>query len=183
MVIIGLGNPGEKFEKTKHNAGFMAVDFFVKKNQLSGFEMQKKLLSEISKNKNVILAKPQTFMNKSGEAAKKVMVFYKLKNKDLLLINDDSDLPLGKIKFSKGSGSGGHKGVDSVIKNLKKNDFARLRIGIGNPKKHIPAEKIVLQKLSKDEEKIMKKTISKVCEAMDYYIKEGLEKTMNIYNR
>lgn len=139
ILIIGLGNPGKRYKSTRHNIGFQIVD-------------------EFSDGKGVIIAKPQTFMNRSGEAVKALIKFYKIKSENLWVIHDDIDLPVGKIRISKNRGSAGHKGVASIIKKLKTKDFYRIRIGIqpktGKPK---DVEKFVLQKFTKEEEKILKK--------------------------
>ncbi|MDO8633420.1 MAG: aminoacyl-tRNA hydrolase, partial [Candidatus Wildermuthbacteria bacterium] len=116
QLIVGLGNPGKKYEKTRHNAGFMVLD-----------ELEKKELPQTR------LLKPDTFMNNSGGAVKKEMQKLKIKNQSLIIIHDDIDIPLGKIKVSKGSGSAGHKGVESIIQSLGTKEFIRIRIGILPP--------------------------------------------------
>ena len=183
IAIIGLGNPGEKFEKTRHNAGFMAVDLFAKNNEFGDFELEKKFEALVSKEGKVLLAKPETFMNNSGKAVKKIAASYKLKAKDFIIVHDDIDLPVGKIKISVNRGSAGHKGVESVITAIGNKDLVRVRIGIqpakGKPKE---AEKIVIKDFTPDEEKIMKKTIKTVVEALECFVESGLEKTMNQFN-
>jgi len=179
FIIVGLGNPGAKFNKTRHNIGFEILDFFAKKNGPPDFALSKKYESLISKNDDVMLVKPQTFMNDSGAAVKKIIsnTNYQM----LIVVHDDIDLPLGKIKFSKDSGAGGHKGVESIIKNLGNNNFTRLKIGIAtNDKK---AEEVVLQKFTKEEKEILHGVIEKSAQALQYLIDNGLEKTMNEYNR
>jgi len=163
IIIVGLGNPGKKFDHTRHNAGFEVLDFFAKENDFPEDE--------------VLLIKPQTFMNESGKA----VLPYKFKIKDLVVVHDDIDMPLGKIKFVKDSTSGGHKGVDSIIQTLGTKDFIRLKIGIatGDHK----AEEVVLQKFSPQEKEILDEVIKKSAEALKYLIENGLEKTMNEYNK
>jgi len=200
LIIIGLGNPGEKFEKTRHNLGFRALDFFAFKNNFSDFEFSKKYESLISQKiysnilqniritnnpeeQKIILVKPQTFMNNSGLAVKKLTKSYPLDANPLIIIHDDIDLPLGKLKISKNSGAGGHKGVDSIINNLGKNDFIRFKIGIcpekGKPKS---VESFVIKKFIKEELETIGETIKKTSDALNLFIKEGLEKTMNQFN-
>lgn len=183
IAIIGLGNPGEQFEKTRHNAGFMAVDLFAKKNGFDEFEIEKKFEALVSKKGKVLVVKPQTFMNNSGKAVKKIAAGYKLKAKDFVIIHDDIDLPVGKLKISVNRGSAGHKGVESVIKAIGNKGLVRFRVGIqpakGKPKE---AEKIVIKDFSPDEEKAIKKTIKKVVEALECFMKDGLDKTMNQFN-
>ena len=201
MLIVGLGNPGEKYEKTRHNLGFMAVDNI--RTQIQGFSCwreEKKLLAKISEgeieSKKVILAKPQTFMNLSGKSVKILTKTYNPEPKNLIIIHDDIDLLLGKIKIATGRGAAGHKGVESIIKALgtpkeaaeatptrQAKNLVRFRIGIqpksGKPKN---VEKFVLQKFNNEEEKIINEVIKKTAEAIETILKEGLEKTMNRYN-
>ncbi len=167
ILIVGLGNPGKKYEKTRHNVGTRAID------ELKVLDL-----------KNVILVKPKTFMNESGKAVKPLIEKYKIKPEDLIVIHDDIDLPLGKIRIVKNRGSAGHKGVESIIRELKTENFIRFRIGIqpqsGKPKN---PENFVLQKFNKEEEKIVKEeVIKKIAEASELFLKEGLEKTMTKYN-
>lgn len=175
-VIVGLGNPGPKFKYTRHNAGFMALDFFAKKNQFPDFVFSQKYQSEISEHENVLLVKPQTFMNESGAAVKSL----KLHTESFIVVRDDIDLPLGSIKFSKDSGSGGHKGVDSMIENLGNNHFVQLKIGIATGQEK--AQEVVLKKFTKEERELLQGVIEKSAEALDYCLQNGIEKTMNGYN-
>ena len=181
VIIIGLGNPGEKFTNTRHNAGFTAVDFFAKKNGFPDFELEKKYDSLVSEEKKVLIAKPQTFMNKSGSAVKKIIA--KNKKADVIVLHDDIDLPLGKFKIVINRGSAGHKGVESVIKAIGNKNLIRLRVGVqpvkGKPKS---PESFAIKDFSDEEQKIVNKTIKKVAEALDCFIENGLEKTMNKFN-
>ncbi len=178
IIIIGLGNPGEKFEGTKHNAGFTAVDFFAKENDFPEFELEKKYNSLVSKKGVVLIAKPQTFMNKSGQAAKKIA---KNNKGQIILAHDDADLPVGKLKIVANRGSAGHKGVESVIKAVGNKNLVRVRLGIATGKKS--AEDIVLKKFSKKEMEEFQQCIKKSAKALNYFIENGLEKTMNEFNR
>ena len=167
ILIVGLGNPGKKYEKTRHNVGTRAIDEL-----------------EVLGLKNVILVKPNTFMNESGKAVKPLIDKYKIKPGDLIVIHDDIDLPLEKIRIVRNRGSAGHKGVESIIKELKTENFIRFRIGIqprpGKPKN---PENFVLQKFNKDEEKTVKEVIKKTAEAIEFSLKTGLEKAMSKYNK
>jgi len=166
LIIVGLGNPGEKYKNTRHNVGFQAIDEIAANFQFSIFNFQSIFNAQISKgqiaNEKIILVKPQTFMNLSGETVKTLIKNLKLKIKNLVVIHDDIDLPLGKIKISKNRGSAGHKGVKSIIKETGTKDFIRIRIGI-QPKEGKPrnVEKFVLRKFNKEEEKILKEAIKK----------------------
>ncbi len=134
-LIIGLGNPGEEYKDARHNVGFMTVDVIARKEG-SKFSFEKKFNAEVAKsrfnNKPAILAKPFTFVNKSGEAARKLKLFYKIKPADIVVIHDDLDIEFGSFKLSFAKHSGGHRGVQSVIDGLKTDKFWRLRIGTAN---------------------------------------------------
>ena len=199
ILVVGLGNPGKKFEKTRHNVGFRAVDGFQEKNNFPVFKLSKKYLAEISEgalgDAKVILAKPQTFMNNSGRAVKLLTRNYKLKAKSLFIVHDDIDLPFGKIRISAGRSAASHKGVESIIKELKTphqtlrvgtgqaKNFVRFRIGI-QPKTGKPENisEFVLQKFDREEEKTLKEVIKKAIEAIETAIKEGVEKAMMKFN-
>jgi PTH1 family peptidyl-tRNA hydrolase len=178
-IIIGLGNPGKKFENTRHNVGFMAIDKFAKENNFPDFKLQKKYESLVSENENIILAKPQTFMNESGKAIK--LIIKNLKIKNFVVIHDDIDLLVGKIKIVKDRGSAGHKGIESIIKSVGNENLIRVRIGIGSENKQ-EAKKIVLKNFSVEEKIILESAIKKTAEAIDTLINEGLEKAMNQFN-
>jgi PTH1 family peptidyl-tRNA hydrolase len=191
IIIIGLGNPGEKFKNTRHNAGFLVLDEFAKINNFESFKLQKKITAEISsafvktsadKEEEVLLVKPQTFMNESGKSVQKIISNLKFQISNLIVVHDDIDLPVGEIKIVKNRGSAGHKGVESIIKELDSSDFIRFRIGIAL-QKEIKAKKIVLKNFSKEEQKIMKVAISKTAKALEFCIQNGPEKTMNEYNK
>lgn len=181
IIIVGLGNPGEKFKNTRHNVGFMAVDFFARKNDFPEFEFSKKYDSLVSKKNMIMLAKPKTFMNESGKAVKKIIS--KNKKGDLVVVHDDIDIKLKKLKIVKKRGSAGHKGVESVIKNIGNEELIRLRIGIqpdkGKPKN---PKNFVIKKISGEEKEILNSAITKASDALDYFIENGLEKTINKYN-
>jgi len=168
-LIIGLGNPGEEYKKTRHNAGFLAVDKLVLSIKYQVLNAQSKFNAEISQgminNEKVILIKPQTFMNESGKAVKAITDYYKIQTEDIIVIHDDLDIPLGEYKISKNKNSGGHKGVQSIIDHLGTKDFTRIRIGIGvqDLSCKIPTEKFVLEKFSKDEMEIIEKVINEIC--------------------
>jgi len=164
LLIIGLGNPGWKFQKTRHNLGFRVVDELVRKNNFPIFKLSKKFLAEISEGKiadqKVILAKPQTFMNLSGKSVKKLTNNLQLTTYNLWVIHDDLDLPLGKIRISVGRGAAGHKGVESIIKELKTKNFVRFRVGVKPKTSNLKPEtldRFVLRKFTREEEKILKK--------------------------
>ena len=182
VAIFGLGNPGKEYENTRHNAGRMAVEYFAKKNELKNFILDKKSNSLISKNPKVLAVLPETFMNKSGFSAAKLFKTKK-ENKDLVVIHDDLDLPLGKIKISYGKNSGGHKGVESIMRALKTKNFYRIRIGVISGKNK-PADilKFIIGKFKPAEEKEFKKILKKIAEALEIIINDSPERAMSEFN-
>lgn len=182
-LIVGLGNPGKKYAKNRHNLGFLVVDNFAK-SQGVFWQINKNLLSFFVKRPDYVLAKPTTFVNQSGSAVKTVADFYKIAPRDILVIHDDLDLPFGKIRLTFGGASAGHKGVESVMAGLGTADFGRLRIGIGRPALRAPAdvEKYVLSDFLPSEKPKLTSLIKKCQEAITSYLKEGLEATSNLFN-
>ena len=194
ILIVGLGNPGPKYKSTRHNIGFMTIDNLqLTIDNFSNWKLDKKSNSLIASGQmsmvngqklKVILAKPQTFMNLSGKSVKSLVNFYKITRPGLVVIHDDIDIPLGKIRIVKNRGAAGHKGVESIIRELGIKDFWRVRIGIcpkaGKPKN---IEKFVLQKFNKKEEEILKKIIEKSIEAIELSLKSGIEKAMQGFNK
>src|SRR6266481_8990924 len=147
-LVIGLGNPGEKYQKTRHNAGWLALDFFREKFNFGKIEKFGK--SEISKSpaefRNGLFVYPQTFMNESGEAILELLNFYKLSREDILVLHDEIDLPLGAIRFTESSSAAGHNGVKSIIEKLGSQAFKRIRIGVESRenKSQVPTDVFVL---------------------------------------
>jgi len=184
-LIVGLGNPGKRYEKTRHNIGFKAVEEIAKAFALPNFTSKSIFKAEISKGiynkKNIILAKPKTFINLSGIAVKTLIK--SLKTKELIVIHDDIDIPFGRIRIADNRGAANHKGVESIIKELKTKNFVRLRIGI-KPKIKIKAlDRFVLQRFNKEEEKIVNEVIKKTAEAVGMIVSKGVQKSMNTYNK
>ena len=161
-LIIGIGNPGKEYENTRHNLGFLFIDALAKHLNAPDFEFNKKLNSEISEV-GLRIAKPQTFINKSGDAILALSKFFKIKPENILVVHDDIDILWSNFKFSFGRSSAGHKGVESIIKSLKTKNFWRLRIGIQPTlKKHVSADKIILKKFTPAELKTLNQTIKKI---------------------
>ena len=155
-LLVGLGNPGPKYEQTRHNVGFLALDYLTKELGLE-FSEHKKTKSLIAKNSELILLKPLTFMNLSGEAVVAALNFFKLTKDDLVVIHDDLDIDLGKIKTTDSSRAAGNNGIQSIINLLGTQDFFRVRVGIRTPERDlIPAEKFVLERFKKEELEIIK---------------------------
>ena len=183
-LIVGLGNIGNKYTFTRHNAGFMLIDSIALNAELS-FKENSKLKCLFTKfvnnNEEYLLIKPTTFMNLSGEAVRAVSDYYKIDIKDILIVYDDLSLELGKIRFRPNGSDGGHNGIKSIIQHLGTKDIARLKIGIG-PQPNIPAEVFVLQNFSKEELDKLKDSISKAKEGIYCYFTKGLAEAQNKYN-
>lgn len=183
-LIAGLGNIGNNYAFTRHNAGFMVVDKMALDNNAT-FKEVSKLRSLITNvragGEEYLLIKPTTYMNLSGEAIQLVMNYYKIPVSDLLVVYDDLSLELGKIRYRANGSDGGHNGIKSIIKNLNTKDFARLKVGIG-PQPNIPSEAFVLQKFPDADLKQLKSVLDKSVESIEYYFKNGIAKTQNLYN-
>jgi PTH1 family peptidyl-tRNA hydrolase len=186
ILIVGLGNPGLKYKKTRHNVGFIVLEAFLQKLTRVGkgnWEKSAKFNAEIAKaGPDLILAKPQSFMNASGGPVAKLVRFYQVKPENFYLVHDDVDLPLGKIKIAIGQGSAGHRGVESVIKSLGRQDFVRLRVGVSRNQK-ISTDKFVLMSFNLWERAKLKPVIKKSVEALEIILKEGAEKAASRYNQ
>lgn len=193
IIIVGLGNPGKDYERTPHSVGFLVVDSLAKTGAFPSFAMETDGLLTSQKELDglaIILAKPQTFMNNSGREVAKLLKRENLGRKksypNLWVVNDDLDLPLGKIRIAENRGSAGHKGVQSIIDRLKTKNFVRFRIGIKKPGLaggKIPADKFVLKKFSKTGGPAFDAAIEKTAAAIRLAISEGLKKAMTEYNK
>lgn len=180
-LITGLGNIGEKYCFTRHNAGFMILDKWAVDENFS-FKEEKKLKCFIARKNDIIFIKPTTFMNLSGEAVRAVMDYFKINVSDILIIYDDIALDLGTIRFRGNGSDGGHNGIKSIIKHVGTQNFARLKIGIG-PQPNIPSENYVLQNFPKDDLPKLKDVLKHAIEASEYYLENGMEKAQNMFNR
>ncbi|WP_031516464.1 aminoacyl-tRNA hydrolase [Desulfofalx alkaliphila] len=181
-MIVGLGNPGSNYSQTRHNVGFMAVDLLAKK---LGTEVSKNkykaLIAETKIDKQrVLLVKPQTYMNLSGEAVGSLARWYKIAAQDVVVIYDDMDLTLGRLRIRPQGGPGGHNGMKSIIAHLGTNNFPRIRIGIGRPA--VDAVNYVLGKFSTEEWDQMEKTLALAAEAAEALVMHGINTAMNKYN-
>lgn len=182
-IIVGLGNPGEKYLKTRHNVGFMVVDRFAQ--QLEVDCTQRKFQSLFCKKsveqEDVVLLKPQTYMNLSGVAVKEVMDMYKCPIQDIMVVCDDLDMSLGKIRIRRNGGCGGHRGLKSIAERLGSTDFARLKIGIGRPMNGDPSD-YVLSAFTAEEDQVKAEVIDNACQALKTWMFEGVEACMNKFN-
>jgi len=182
-AIVGLGNPGAKYSKTRHNVGFMVIDEISKKE---GFEFKERPLFLISKgsfgSEDLVLVKPLTFMNRSGLAVKEVLSSFNIPSERLIVIQDDLDMDVGRIKIRKTGSSGGHNGIRSIIEGIGTKDFIRVKIGIGKDP-FIPAEDYVLSKFKPEERPIIKEAIQTAVDAIEGILRDGIDRAMNIYNK
>jgi PTH1 family peptidyl-tRNA hydrolase len=184
FLIVGLGNPGREYRENRHNTGFMLVDRLAVKLNARFSRLQSKALvaSTSYQERKLILAKPQTFMNLSGQAVQGLLHFYKLPLTNLLVAHDDIDLPLGTIRLRPDGGSAGQKGMSSVLERLGTDEFPRLRLGIGRPPGQMQAPDYVLQDFSDADLKFISATLDDAAEAVLTFVVEGLEAAMNKYN-
>lgn len=180
-LIAGLGNPGKSYENNRHNIGFVILDDFAK---IKGFSWKysQDFMGYFIKKEEFILLKPQTFMNKSGESVRNVSSYFRIRNSDILVVHDEMDLDFSRIKLSFDGLSAGHNGIDSVISALGVVDFNRLRVGIGRPEDKIDPAKYVLMDFESEEKKELPKLIKRCEAAIDAYLIEGVQATMNRFN-
>ena len=186
-IIVGLGNPGREYERTRHNLGFMVLDQLaldLGAGDFKGSRFKADTLQAEKEGSKILLVKPATFMNLSGEAVGRVLGFYKKGGDSLLVIHDDMDLPLGRMKFAAEGSSGGHRGIESIIEALGTPSFHRLRLGVGHP---VPGRgdsvDYVLSPFSKEEGKEVTEVLNRSVEAVTFYTQNGIVKTMERFNR
>jgi PTH1 family peptidyl-tRNA hydrolase len=183
-LLVGLGNPGREYRETRHNVGFMVIDRLGKSMGIPITKVQSKALVGTGhfQSHKIILAKPQTYMNLSGQAISALARFYKLPLDHLLVAHDDLDLPYGTLRLRPGGGSGGQKGIASTLEQLGSSDFARLRIGIGRPPGQMSAADYVLQNFSPQESEVLEAILDRAKKAIETFIEQGLDTAMNLFN-
>jgi peptidyl-tRNA hydrolase, PTH1 family len=184
-MIIGLGNPGQEYKDTRHNIGFKVVELLVHELgiKLDGKRFQSRNARTRLAEKEVMFLCPATFMNLSGSSVRQCADYYKVDLEDILVIHDDLDLPMGRIKIARQGGAGGHKGVQSIINHLGGASFPRIRVGIGRPRYNEPIETFVLSPFYKDEREIAYEMIRIGAEACRSAILDGVDAAMNRINR
>jgi PTH1 family peptidyl-tRNA hydrolase len=182
-LIVGLGNPGRKYAHNRHNVGFQCLDRLAQAHGLSFTQRRVKASLALGKiaDVRVVLARPLTYMNLSGQAVRPLVSFYKLSLEDILVIHDDLDLPLGTTRLRPEGGSGGHKGIRSIIEALGSQAFPRLRVGIGRPPGN-DAVSYVLSDFTADEQITLESVYERVVAAAELFLREGIEAAMNAYN-
>ena len=183
-LIVGLGNPEPEYSKTRHNMGFDVInklsakyEIEVKKEKFNGL-----FGSGVIEGKKVILLKPQTFMNASGECVEKFAKFYKIEAKDIITIFDDIDIETGTMKIRKKGGAGSHNGMKSVVEELQSTDFARIRVGIGQPEFKSDMINYVIGKVPQEEQEILQQGVEKAAKAVEEILKNGIDIAMNKFN-
>jgi len=185
-LIVGLGNPGKEYINTRHNIGFSILEIFngLPNYDNLSFNVDKKFHGYIAKDQNIILLKPITFINNSGQAVRAVADYYKIKSEDILIIHDDLDITFGDIKIQQNKSAAGHNGVSSIISHLGSNNFWRLRFGIkGESRGQIPGDKYVLSKFSSEEEVILLKKILIAVNVIQNFIDNGPKIAVQKYNQ
>ncbi len=185
-LIAGLGNPGREYERTRHNAGFLVAERFAKLRRVS-WSVEERLNARVARaqldDRRLILCEPLTFMNASGEAVSRVLNYFRVSPARLMVVVDDADLPLGQLRLKPGGSSGGHHGLESVEQHLGLRDYARLRVGIGRTadgRRDIAGH--VLGKFSAAEEPMLEQVLSRCCQQLECWLRDGLAKAMNQFN-
>lgn len=184
-IVIGLGNPGKKYERTRHNAGFLAVDEIARDLRFS--LSQEKYHAFVGKcrmgGEDALVAKPQTFMNESGRSVGAILRYTCAKAADLIVVHDELDLPLGTVRVKTGGGHGGHNGLRSIIEHIGTADFIRVRVGVGRPAPGRDAADYVLSPFTAEEREAAAEAIAKAAEAVKAVILDGLTRAMNEFNK
>lgn len=185
FLIVGLGNPGPQYARHRHNVGFQVVDLLAVRHGLNfGRTQHRALVAQGAiAGRRVLLAKPQTYMNESGRAVAPLARFYKVAPEEIMVVSDDLDLPQGAIRLRPQGGSGGHKGMHSIIAHLGTADFPRLRVGIGRPPGQMDPADYVLQDFRPEEEREMAIVRQEAADAIEVWLQEGLPAAMNRYNQ
>lgn len=183
-LIVGLGNPENEYANTRHNMGFDTINEIAKNNNIKITKNKFKGLYEtgIIQGNKVILLKPQTYMNLSGESVKEIVDFYNINPEEIILIYDDVDVEKGKIKIRKKGGPGSHNGMKSVIQELGTTEFGRVRVGIGQPEFKNDMINYVIGKIPEEEQKILQQGVKKAAEAVEEILKNGIDTAMNKFN-
>ena len=181
-MIVGLGNPGKEYAQTKHNVGFMVIDAIAQELNVAVEKKQCQAFTQVTNwdGEKILLVKPITFMNLSGQAVMELLNYYKDRVDDLLVIHDDLDLPPGQLRFKQGGGAGGHNGIKNIIAHLHSNDFDRLKIGIGRGKND--TKDYVLTPFSGSDKKAIDEAVETAVGAVKTWLDEGIAPAMNRYN-
>ena len=182
-IIVGLGNPGRKYENTRHNVGFITLDFLAERNHIKINKIKHKALvgEGMISGQKVLLVKPQTFMNLSGNSVREVMDYYRVEPEKLIVIYDDVDIPMGRLRIRKKGSAGTHNGMRSIIYDLQEDGFPRVRVGIGQDRKMSLAG-FVLGGFAKDEKEMMEDAVKRAALAIECMLEKGIDIAMGEYN-
>ena len=182
-LIVGLGNPGKEYENTRHNTGFLVIDYYAKKNNLSSWkEFKNGLYCEINCNgEKILFLKPQSYMNLSGEVVRKYVEYFKINIEDVVIIHDDMDINIGNIKLKLNGSPAGHNGIKNIIKNLKTENIKRIKIGIS--KNDINQVDYVIGRFNKEELEMLDNVKELMCNVIDDYLNTDFDKVMSKYNK
>ena len=184
-LIVGLGNPGKKYQRTRHNLGFLVIDRLARQNDLTvNKKLCDALIGEWSHNREkIVLAKPQTFMNRSGAVVRGLLSEYRGTAEDLVVVYDDLDLPFGRIRIRPQGSAGGHRGILSIMESLADTAFCRVRFGIGRPPEGVDAVDFVLEPFSAEESGELAEKIERAAASVECILREGIKRAMELFNR
>ncbi len=183
-LIVGLGNPGREYKDNRHNVGFMLIDRLTVRLNARGMKLQSKaiVISATYEERKLVLAKPQTYMNLSGQSVQGLLHFYKIPLTNFMIVSDDLDIPFGTIRIRASGGPGGQRGLASTIEHLGTKEFPRLRIGIGRPPGRMDPSDYVLQNFPRDEMNMLSSVLDHAADAVFAFVEDGLNKSMNEFN-
>jgi peptidyl-tRNA hydrolase, PTH1 family len=181
-AIIGLGNPGSRYVKTRHNAGFMVIDELAQRWQVSFKPGKGNYVFAKSATRDAILMKPTTYMNNSGQAVRHLTDYFKIEVEDCMIVFDDLDILFPELRLRKQGGAGTHRGMQSVIQHLNETNFPRTRMGIGGDQGRRLSEDFVLENYSKDDLNVLPEQLGKAADALEYWLKDDIDNTMNRFN-
>lgn len=183
-IVVGLGNPGNQYKDTRHNIGFLVVDELARRWNAAPWK--RRYEAEVSEHRAigpVLLVKPQTFMNLSGVSVREAAKFYKTPATDIIVVHDDLDLPAGRLRIRERGGSGGHRGIESILAQLGCDEFVRVRFGVGRPPAGWESADYVLGRFAAEELPLVREAIGKAADAVEAILKEGTAPAMNRFNR
>ncbi len=186
ILVVGLGNPGRKYQDTRHNVGFWVIDRAASETGTSFNEEKtppRYLLAQTHLwGAKIFFLKPLEYMNRSGGPVQRVASYYNIQPENILVVHDDLDVPFGRLKFVRSGGHGGHNGIRSIIDAIGTKNFPRLKIGIGRPPDGMPADRFVLGKFSRDESQVISKVVDLAVQGVEEFIKNGIDSAMNKFN-